>query len=554
MPMNVHRRRFLQAAAAFGAAGALPECQALAAEGSATMVIASPATPQGLDGEYDVSLGTVDSTGALYDNLIAFKKIPDPSSPEVMREDIDVHPEVPHGLALEERLATKWEVAPDGKRVTFTLREGVKSNWGNTLTAEDVRYSWERRLNSKGNGTFMARMLGVSDAGQLKVLSPQVIAFDLPKPTPLILKLHCNLAAPIYDHIKLKEVATGDDPWSNQFLKSNSAGFGPYEVGQIVRGQQAVFKARADYYGKKPFFDTVVMREVPSSASRLSLLMGGAVDLAQFLSPREYLSLKSSPATTFDAVSASYALWLELNAKMPPFDNPKVRQAMNYLLPRDQIIKTIYYDLATRQTACIPEGYPMVDHSFFDYDENLDKAADLLKQAGLGNGFKTSISYDAGNPVQEPIALIFQTSLRRVGVEAVLDKLPAGVFYENVSRRQKPIIFYLDSPWTPDPGYSTGLYFSSTSFVNYSNYNNPEVDKLITEGMETLDDARRKVIYTQVQKLVMAEAPWGFPRLPKIRTRAKEDVARVHLLYVEQPSLSGFCPYVSVATIARRPR
>ena len=112
----------------------------------------------------------------------------------------------------------------------------------------------------------------------------------------------------------------------------------------------------------------------------------------------------------------------------------------------------------------------MVDYSFFDYDENVDKAKDLLKQAGFPNGFKTTISYDAGNPVQEPISLIVQTSLRRVGVEAVLDKLPAGVFYENVSRRQKPIIFYFDSPWTPDPGYSTGLYFSSKSFVDYSNY------------------------------------------------------------------------------------
>ncbi len=153
-----------------------------------------------------------------------YTKIPDPAFPDVMREDIDVHPEMPNGLALQPRLATKWEIASDGKRVTFTLREGVKSNWGNALTAEDVRYSWERRLNSKGNGTFMARMLGVSDAGQIKVELPQVISFVLPKPTPLILKLHCNLAAPIYDQAKLKQVATSDDPWSNNFLKNDSAG------------------------------------------------------------------------------------------------------------------------------------------------------------------------------------------------------------------------------------------------------------------------------------------------------------------------------------------
>ena len=515
MPVQVDRRDFLRGAAAIAAASAVPADGALAADASKTLIIASPSTPQGLDGEYDVSLGTVDSTGALYDNLIAYKKIPDATSPDVMREDVGVHPELPYGLALEGRLAEKWELAPDGKRVTFTLRQGVKSAWGNALTAEDVRYSWARRFNSKGNGAFMARMLGVTDLAQITVESPQVVSFYLPKPTPLILKLHANLSAPIYDQTKMKQVSTTDDPWGNGFLKNSSAGFGPYQLTDIVRGQQAVFRARNDYYGAKPFFDTVVMREVPSSSSRLSLLQGGAVDIAQFLAPREYLSLKSSSAATFDAVSASYGLWLELNAKMPPFDNVLVRQAMNYLLPREQIIKTVYYDLATKQTACIPEGYPMVDHSFFDYDENVDKAKELLKQAGFANGFKTTISYDAGNPVQEPIALIFQTSLRRVGIDAVLDKLPAGVFYDNVSRRQKPVIFYFDSPWTPDPGYSTALYFSSKSYVDYSNYSNATVDNLIQEGMETLDDERRKTIYTQVQKTVMHDAPWGFIVYPK---------------------------------------
>ena len=530
MPQSVDRRDFLKAAAAVAATAASGE--ALAADTSKTLVIACPATPQRLDGDYDVSLGTVDSTGALYDNLIAYKKIPDPASPDVKREDIGVHPDQPYGLALEGKLAEKWELSPDGKRVTFTLRQGVKSAWGNPLTAEDVKYSWARRFNSKGNGTFMTRMLGIADMAQITAQSPQVVTFDIPKPTPLILKLHCNLGAPIYDQVKMKQVATSDDPWSNNFMKNNSAGFGPYRIKDIVRGQQAVFQARDDYYMGKPYFDTVVMREVPSSASRLSLLQGGAVDIAQFLAPREYLSLKASPMATFDAVAASYGLWLELNAKIPPFDNVQVRQAMNYLLPRDEIIKTVYYDLASKQTACIPQGYPMVDYSFFDYDENLDKAKELLKQAGFPNGFKTTISYDAGNPVQEPIALIFQTSLRRVGIDAVLDKLPAGVFYENVSRRQKPIIFYFDSPWTPDPGYSTALYFSSKSFVDYSNYSNPDVDKLIQEGMETLDDPRRKTIYTQVQKTVMEEAPWGFMVYPKYAIGRKK-------------ALKGFTYYTS---------
>jgi len=187
------------------------------------------------------------------------------------------------------------------------------------------------------------------------------------------------------------------------------------------------------------------------------------VDIAQFLQPRECISLKTSSVAEYDAVASSYMIWLELNGKVKPFDNPDVRRAMNLLIPQTEIVSTVYYNLAEKQDAIIPLGYPGRNARFFDYDEDLDKAKQLLKSAGLADGFSTTISYNAGDPVQEPIALIYQTSLRRAGITVSLDKLPAGVFYENVTKRQKPVIFYLDSPWTPDAGYAltTPLIFIS---------------------------------------------------------------------------------------------
>jgi peptide/nickel transport system substrate-binding protein len=263
------------------------------------------------------------------------------------------------------------------------------------------------------------------------------------------------------------------------------------------------------------------MKEVPTSASRLSLLQGGAVDIAQFLQPRELQSLKGVNAAAVDSVNASYAIWLELNADMKPFDNVDVRRAFNYAIPQDEIIRTIYYGYADKQTAPMPYIYPMVDTSFFDYDLNLDKAKELLAKAGFPSGFETTISYNAGDPTQEPIALLIQTSLRKVGVNVTLEKLPAGVFYEAVTKRQKPVIFYLDSPWTPDPGYSMYLYFNQKSYVDYSNYKNDRVDLLITEGLETLDDKIRMEKYKEVQKILMDEAPWGFLAYPNTPWRGR---------------------------------
>jgi len=479
-----------------------------------------------------VSLGSIDALGALYEYMLAYEKMPDPKAPGVMREDIGVHSDRPNGLALRGRLAEKWEISPDGLKASFVLRQGVTSNWGNTFSAADVKWTWDRKFNLKGQGIFQTAVLGLKTPDQIKVEADHVISFSLEKPNPLLLKQQCNLANPIYDSTKLKQVGGADDPWGVQFLKNDSAGFGPYKLSQIVRGQQAVFQARDDYWDEKPFMRTVVMREVPSSASRLSLLQGGAVDIAQFLQPREYMSLGGSRTLAVDTVNASSMIWLELNSKIKPFDKVDVRRAINYAIPHDDIVKTVYYGLADKLTAPVPYIYPMADSQFFDYDLNLDKAKQLLKSAGLADGFSSTISYNAGDPVQEPIALILQTSLRRIGVNVQLEKLPAGVFYENVTKREKPIIFYLDSPWTPDPGYSTFLYFDDKSYVDYSNYSNPHVNELIESGLRTLDDGERKAIYGQVQKILMDEAPWGFLAYPKYALARKA-------------KLSGFTYYTS---------
>lgn len=524
---NSGRREFLQkSTAATGAAmtGMLNPLGAMAQTPSRTLVIAAPATPQSLDIEFDVSLGSIDSLGAIYDYMLAYDTMPDSKTPAVMREDTSVRTDKPNNLALRGVLAEKWEVSRDGKKAIFTLREGVRSNWGNLLTAEDVKWTWDRKFQLKGLGVFMTGVVGLKRPDQIRVEGPMAISFNLDEINPLLLKQQCNLANPIYDSKKCKAVGGADDPWARKFLQSDSAGFGPYRIERVVRGQQAVFKARDDYWGKKPFMETVIMREVPTSATRLSLLTGGAVDIAQYLQPREYQSLKGNANATYDAVNSSYMLWLELNAKVAPFDNIKVRRAMNYAIPHADVIKTIYYGLADKLSAPMPYIYPMAMPDLVRYEYDLAMAKKLLTEAGFGSGFKTTLSYNAGDPVQEPIALLYQSSLRKIGVEIELEKLPAGVFYESVTKRQKSMIFYLDSPWVSDPGYSTFLYFHEKSFVNYSNYANSKVSAAIESGLATLDDNARTKIYRDVQKTLMEEAPWGFVTYPQFTLARKKNL------------------------------
>src|SRR3984893_2611478 len=385
------RRDVLKRGASLARTVALP-CGVISnaiAATSTTLVIAAPATPQSLDCNFDVSLGAFEAIAALYDNLLEFTKIPDPQQPSAFREDIADHSELPAGLAVQGKLAQSFELDPAGKFIRFQLREGVKSNWGNELTAEDVKWTWDRKFALGALGAFFLSTLGLENKDGVKVEGKYTVSINLDNPNPLLAKLQPNLYNPIYDSTKCKQESNADDPWARKFLENNSAGFGPYRLEQLQRGQQAVFKARDDYYRGKPARDTVIFREVPTSATRASLLQGGAVDIAQYLQPLEIIKLRGEKGVAVDSVDASFMIWLELNAQIEPFGNPKVRKAMNFAFPQEQVLKTVFQVLAAPLNGCMPNIYAGFTDQFWKYRYDPEMAKALLKEAGFASGFKT---------------------------------------------------------------------------------------------------------------------------------------------------------------------
>jgi peptide/nickel transport system substrate-binding protein len=522
-----NRRDFLRWTSLMAGTAVMPRVLSMPrayAQAGTTIVVAAPATPQSLDCNFDVSLGTFEAIAALYDGLLGFAKIPDPGVPTAMREDTAFYADKPGNVNMVGKLAESWELDPSGKRAVFKLRQGVMSNWGNELTAEDVRWTWNRAFELGALGAFYTAVSGLKRPEDVKVEDKYVVSFNTDDPNPLLLKIHTNLYTPVYDSKKCKEMGGTDDPWARKFIENESAGFCPYRLQQLTRGQQAVFQAREDYYGGKPAIDTVVFKEVPTSASRVQLLQGGAVDIAQYLQPLEVISLRNAPNVAVETVPASFMIWSELNAKMAPFDNVDVRRAMNYAFPQQDVLKAVSQGLASPLNGCMPNIYPGFTGDHYVYNYDLEKAKELLKKAGLEAGFKTSLSYNAGDPVQEPIAIIYQSALKNIGIEVELNKVPAGSFYNFVTERKQPMIFYVDSPWCPDPGYSLTLYFDSKSYVNYSNYENAEVDKLLAAAAATADETVRLDVTKKAQAIIMDEAPWTFVAYPNYTMARKADL------------------------------
>ncbi len=231
----------------------------------------------------------------------------------------------------------------------------------------------------------------------------------------------------------------------------------------------------------------MIFKEVPASATRLQLLNGGAVDIAQNLAPTEMKSLAGAPNATVTSMKASQMLWIELNTAFKPLDNAKVRQALNYAMPKDDVVATILQGFGKKMTTFMPDFYPGATAEFYDYDFDIAKAKALLAEAGFADGFSTVLAYNAGDPIEEPIAIMYQTALKQIGVTVELKKLPAGTFFDSLTKRSEPMTFNLDAPFTPDPGFSLNLYFDSDSFLDFSNYKNDETNALITQALSTLD-------------------------------------------------------------------
>ena len=527
--LGFSRRRFLgMVAGATAVGGVLAACggeegaggeAAEAKTPSNTLVVAAPGTPSTLDSEFDVNIQTTDAIGMLYDSLIKFKTIPDPEKQNVLREDLSIHEDEPYGWAVESKLAESWELSPDGRKATFTLKRGVKSNWGNELTAKDVKWTWDRKFVQKAVGGFLLGVLGMEDPDAVKIEGDYAISFTTPQPNAVLLTMMVNLYNPIYDATKLQEIHDGGDEWAVEFLKNQHAGFGPYTLTELTRGSQAVFEARDDYYGETPPMKRIVYKDVPNSPQRVALVQGGDADVAQYLRPRELKQLEG-----VDAVQGTQQTWIELNAKMEPFDDVRVRQAMNYAFPFQEVLDTVYFGYGRPLQTGIPTIYPFATEEYFPYETDLDKAKALVEEAGVG-GFSSTLSYNAGVPEQEEISTLYQTNLKEIGVNIQLNKLPAGTFFDFVSKRSEPMIFYTDAPWNPDPGYANYLYFHKDSFINYSNYVNEEVSRLITDGLALLDPEAREPMYKEAQQIYVNEAPWVFIVRPDPALAVRDNVS-----------------------------
>jgi peptide/nickel transport system substrate-binding protein len=494
-------------------AGFSPSAHAQGAK--TTLVVAAPRTPESLDQEYPPTEAGHEVRRNVNERLLAYAQ--KKGEEGTLYEDFST---------ITGALAESYELSPDKKSITFHLRKGVKSYRGNELNADTVMWSFERGWNMKSNfHWYMTQIFKIEDPkAAFTKIDDYTVKVSIPNPSPLLDRIWINSDLGILDSAEVKKHLTTDDPWAARWLSTNTASFGPYQITKYTPGQEVVYEANPNYWRGPAKLTRVILREMPTSANRVAALQAGSVDVAEYLLPRELALLQKAPGVTVYKVFGNFIHRVEMNNAKPPFDNVKVRQALNYLVPREEILKSVYFNTARFTKSPISEIYPAFTDEYFFFKNDPAKAKQLLAEAGFPNGFKTQLAYRTGDQIEEEIAVILKSAFAKAGVDVELLKLPASTLVERYTKGEVPMYFFRDMAIVPDAAYVANLWLNSASAINYSKFKSDEVDQLINAGLTSTDEAKRVTDMKRVQQITMESAPWVFLMNPGYQLATRSNV------------------------------
>ena len=416
---------------------------------------------------------------------------------------------------LEPGIIESCTLADDGSLVTMKLRQGVLSPYGNELKTDDILWGLERSVAHQFIGGFFMGVGGAPDPAQWRAVDDYTMEIDQGADGASMFNL-CPLlahlgAAPswIMDSDEAKKHATEEDPWAGEWVNHFGSWYGPYYITAWEPDVQVVLEANPNYYLEQPPIKKIIYQVVPNSADRIALLKAGRVDLIEGISPTEAAALDGEAGVRPISVDSNKQFFAFMNDSIEPWSDPRVRQAMNLAVDRETIASSIFAGLATPYGGWLPvtfSGYEPFDTYAYD----LDRARELLAEAGYPDGFSTELSYSSGAPEEEQVAIAWQTALREIGVDVTLRKLtPAAIAQMVVGGTATNFVFafWQDAPFLPDPVFALQLWFASYANARWYHFGDPAIDESIRACANVTEFSERTSCIQEVAHDVDALAP-----------------------------------------------
>jgi ABC-type transport system substrate-binding protein len=432
-------------------------------------------------------------------------------------------------LRLIPRLATSWEAHDQAKTWIFHLRQGVKFHDGTPFNAEAAKFHFDRIADPK---TASNRLTRVARLEGVDIVDEYTIRFRMKVPFSTWPEIIRDPWACIVSPTAVKKLKDHKD------YTRHPVGTGPFQFVEYMPDDHILLKRNPNYWGGDVIkFEELEFRPIREATTRLILLEQGKVDLADIFYGH-LDAVKKSNRIKVDATPMLAIRYIGMNTQKPPFNDVRVRRAVNHAVDRNAIVKYAFRGNADPAMGPLPPALPVFNREMTKYDYDPEKARALLKEAGHTKPIKVNL-WGIDEPDDKVLAETVVEQLRAVGVEIEATFYDRAVYWDKFDPflepngtsypRKEGIFDMFIAGWVGGEsayGYLDPL-FRTGSNSNNAFYTNAEVDRLLTEVMATADVAQQEEIFKKIQATIVSDAPWIF-------------TYHTHILKAYNPRITGW--------------
>ncbi len=422
-------------------------------------------------------------------------------------------------------LAESWETSADGKTWTFHLRDGATFHDGSDVDADAVKQSIEAAKEYGGASFIWAPLESIDTPDD------RTVVMTLSYSAPMDLIAASTYGAWIVEPSAL--AASKDD--EDYFAEGTDAGTGPYTVDSYTPGKEVVLDAYDGYWNTEaaPFYTTVNVAITPDAVTAQQMLTAGEVDLATALPMENITAIAEQTGGEVRTANSPFNFLAYFNTTRPPLDDPKVRQALSYAIPYQDVIDVGAYGYGTQSHGPVPKGIFPYSDSVPQYSYDLEKAKALLAEAGHADGFELTLTYASENSSEARFVPLIKDAYAKIGVTV---NVRAELFNQQWEQAKADpetaqdifVVYYW--PTYSDAGVDnlSSLFGSSEKpFFNLSYWKNDTYDSLLAEAgkLTGSDRAAAQATYEEAMNLLVDQAPGAFLYDPQAVMVVPKDLA-----------------------------
>jgi len=408
----------------------------------------------------------------------------------------------PETLELEPSIIQSWE-AVDENTWRLEMVEGAMFHDGTPVDADAAVFTFERaakdKVGDKPRVQSIANQIGFVSA---TAVDAKTIEIKTDKPAAIFpaLLTSFEIVPPSY--------FSDESPENLAKIAESPMGSGPYKFVEWKRDDHFTCEANPDYWGTKPTIKTVTFRPVPELSARVVALQNDEAQIVTNIAPDVAPQIEQSDNARISTVTGGRIIFLGFRCDKPPFDDPRVRQAVNYAIDFESIKVALLNGNGERASTIINPPHTPPDAKAYEYDP--EKAKALLAEAGVPEGFEVTMDAPSGRYIKDAeMAQAIAQNLEAVGLKINLKVLEWSVYAGELLPSGEPDEIHFLGLGSPFTGEQELFYVHPDYSLNFTRWNNEEYNTLYDQLTNSLDEAERQDLMNQLSAIVMDDCPWA---------------------------------------------